>query len=287
MTNNIMVTGGDGFLGKRLMNCLKKLDINSYSFDITNGGDIVNLDSVENFVKTHQINTIVHLAAIADLNIFRDKPELGYQINVIGTRNIIDVCNRHNLRLLFASTCCCYGNNHCHPSDETSPLCPSEPYAQSKKTSEEDIVATAKVPYTILRLATFYGPEMRPALANYKIMDEIYHQRPVLIHGDGHQTRTYTHVDDIVGCIVTVLTNPHKYTVVNCTNNETVSVLDIVKTCEEMTGKRADLVFGEDRVGQIYHEEILSDRVKDLGYKFKFNWKDGMLDTYKWYLTTQ
>ena len=52
---------------------------------------------------------------------------------MIGTRNILKLCQKYDCRLLFASTCCCYGNNDTHPSDETSPTCPTEPYAKSKK----------------------------------------------------------------------------------------------------------------------------------------------------------
>jgi len=49
------------------------------------------------------------------------------------------LCDEKKVRLLFASTCCCYGNNDTQPTDEDSPTCPTEPYAQSKKKSEFDI----------------------------------------------------------------------------------------------------------------------------------------------------
>ena len=160
----IIITGGTGFLGKRLCRKLIKNNHEIQSYDIIDGYDILNVEQLEKSFNDFKPDSIIHLAACADLNIFRDKPEISYKINVIGTRNILGLCKKYNSRLLFASTCCCYGNNDTHPSDETSPTCPTEPYAKSKKESELEILKVG-LPHCCMRLATFYGPEMRPALA--------------------------------------------------------------------------------------------------------------------------
>ena len=61
---------------------------------------------------------------------------------VQGYVKVLKLCNETKVRLLFASTCCCYGNNNTHPTNEDSPTCPTEPYAKSKKASEKDILET-------------------------------------------------------------------------------------------------------------------------------------------------
>lgn len=276
--NNIMITGSSGFLGKRLLKSIP----DCYSYDIINNQDILDKKCLEKFIVLNKINVIIHLAAVADLNKFSDDISIGNKINIQGTRNIIELCRKYNIRLLFASTCCCYGNNNCHPSNEMSSLCPTEPYAKSKMITEKEL-ENETFPYTIMRLATFYGPEMRKELAIYKIMDQIYKEKEVWIHGDGKQTRTYTHVDDISGCITTILNSPNKYNIVNCTNTESISVLDIVKECEKVCEKNAKLKFVTDREGQIFREELLNNRIKNLGYEFKFNFRDGIKNTFEWY----
>ena len=278
--NNVMITGSSGFLGKRLFK--NTHNFNYYSYDVIDNQDILDKDNLNKFIVTNKINVIIHLAAVADLNKFHEDTSIGNKINIEGSRNIIELCRKYNIRLLFASTCCCYGNNKCHPSNETSPLCPTEPYAKSKMIIEKEL-ENEIFTYTIMRLATFYGPEMRKELAIFKIMDEIYKDKEVCIHGNGKQTRTYTHVDDICGCINTILNSPNKYNIVNCTNTESISVLDIVSECEKVCGKKAKLKFVKDRDGQIFKEEILNNRIKSLGYKFKFNFRDGIKNTFKWY----
>ena len=281
---NIMITGGNGFLGKILKNKLKKYNI--YDYDILESFDICNLVQLNDFVEKNNIKTIIHLAAVADLNKFQDDCDLGHKINVEGTKNIIKVCEKFNIRLLFASTCCCYGNNNCHPSNEESPLNPVEPYAKSKMISEEDL-KRSKIDYVIMRLATFYGPGSREALAIYKFIDKIYNEEKIEIHGTGEQTRTYTHAEDIAGCIITILENKTKYNVINCTNTESISVLRVIKDIETILDKKSELEFVSDRKGQIFKEEIENNRVLELGYQFKYNWENGLKNMTEWYLQTK
>ena len=235
----IIVTGGTGFLGKRLCRKLKEHNHEIMSYDIVDGYDILNTSQLKQVFDNFKPDTIIHLAACADLNIFAKKPEISHKINVIGTRNILKLCDEKKVRLLFASTCCCYGNNDTHPTDEDSPTCPTEPYAQSKKESEFDIfksVATNGMHHCCMRLATFYGPEMRGALAPAVFLDKAHNNETIEIHGDGKQTRTMTYVDDIVNGIVTITESDKKYLVVNITTEETVSVLDMVKYAKEIEG---------------------------------------------------
>ena len=105
----VIVTGGTGFLGKRLCKKLKNQNHDVISYDIIDGFDILNKNQLEEFINKFNPETIIHLAACADLNIFRDNPDISYKINVIGTRNILELCEKYKIRLLFASTCCCYG----------------------------------------------------------------------------------------------------------------------------------------------------------------------------------
>ena len=138
--------------------------------------------------------------------------------------------------MLFASTCCAYGNNETHPSDETSPLKPTEPYAQSKVDSENDILKIG-LPHCCMRLATFYGPEMRKELAPAIFIDKIYHDKEISIHGSGNQTRTLTYVDDIINGIIVILENEPKYEIINITTEESISVNEMINKISNLLDK--------------------------------------------------
>lgn len=278
----IILTGGNGFLGKFLYNKLIENNHNVFCYDIVDGYDILDINKLENIFQQFKPESIIHLAACADLNIFSEKPEVSYNINVVGTKNILNLCNKYNCRLLFASTCCCYGNNNTHPSDEDSPTCPTEPYAHSKKESEKDILEIG-LPHCCMRLATFYGPAMRPALAPAIFLDKIHKNETIEIHGTGNQTRTMTYVDDIVNGICVILETEPKYTIINVTTEEIVSVLDIIKYSEEIIGKNSNYKYVLDRKGQILEEVIHSKRLQSLGWRPLTTFKDGLIKSYEYY----
>ena len=280
---HFLITGSSGFLGQALRKKLTELNHIVVPYDLVDGKDICNKEQFYETLKESKATTVIHLAAIADLYLFHKNPSLSNKINIEGTRNILNTCQQLNVRLLFASTCCCYGNNPQHPSDETTPLQPTEPYALSKQISEKDILKIG-LPHCCMRLATFYGANMRKALVIGTFMDQIYHEKPIYIDGDGKQTRTYTYVDDIVDGIITIATTPPKYTIVNVTIEEETSVLDVIDHVESLTNKFAIINWREDRSYQIKKEQISNRRLKDLGWNENYTFKDGIKKTYEWYL---
>jgi UDP-glucose 4-epimerase len=278
----ILLTGASGFLGRRLRRALKQNKHEVFCYDITLGYNIMYPEQIENTIKNWNPDTVIHLAALADLNIFKEKPDFGYQLNVVGTRNILNLCKKYNLRLLFASTCCCYGNNNIHPSTEESPLAPTEPYAKSKKESEEEILKEG-LPHCCMRLATFYGPEMRGALAPAVFIDKACKNETIEIHGDGNQTRTLTFVDDIVSGIITIAESEPKYTIINVTTENTISVNQMVGLVKKVTGTNPRVKHIKDRDGQIYKEDISNQRLRSFGWEPLFNNDKGFELSYDYY----
>jgi UDP-glucose 4-epimerase len=286
--HRVLITGGDGFLGKRLSRHFNELGVYSFSFDKIKGDDINNYDQLKQACIESSPNILIHLAAISDLNVFACDEALGFDVNVNGTKNVLKVCNELGIRILFASTCCIYGNNNIHPSDEDSMTCPTESYAKSKKISEVDILESRKdLGHTILRLATFYGPEMRKELAPAIFITKSYNRQPIEIHGDGNQTRTMTYVDDIISGVVTVALSEYKYPIINVTTTESVSVLDMVRISQEVTGKKTEVKHVKDRQGQIYSEEISNERLRSFGWEPKTNFEEGMKKSFEFFLCNE
>lgn len=280
---NIIITGSNGFLGKRVCRLLKQMGDSVFGYDISDGYDICNKEQFKNFATENKCKVVIHLAAIANLNIYQNDINIGERINIMGTKNILDVCEELQMRLLFASTCCTYGNNNTHPSDESSPTMTTEPYALSKLESEKDILKIG-LPHCCMRLATFYGPEMRKELAPAIFLHNTYHDIPINVHGSGKQTRTLTYVDDVVEGIVKITHTKPQYDIINITTTEVTSVLEMINVSEQIIGKKSNKNFGTDREHQIYDEIILNDRLKSLGWECQTNFADGMKKSYEWYM---
>jgi nucleoside-diphosphate-sugar epimerase len=260
----VLVTGSSGFLGQHLCNALEEYCHDVIEYDLADGFDIMDEEGLVRVMLEHDVDDVVHLAAIADLYIAKAHPEHAVTINIEGTRRVLSACERLGIPMLFASTCCAYGNNGVHPSPENAPLAPGEIYAETKVIAEE-LVSQGTGGHTIMRLATFYGPGQRCSLATSVFLERAANGQPIIIHGNGEQTRTFTHVEDIVSGIICILQSTVRPKVVNISTDESNSVNDLASICMRLT-QDVEVLHVEDRPGQIFHEEIDNRVLRSLGW---------------------
>ncbi|MDO8600854.1 MAG: NAD-dependent epimerase/dehydratase family protein [bacterium] len=281
---NILVTGGKGFLGQHLTKALEVRGHRVTSFDIVDGQDLLDYNAVEKAVQGK--DAVYHLAAVADLNWAREHPRETMDINIVGTINVADACTKHKAILHYASTCCAYGNPDTHPVDETTHPKPTEIYAHSKLAGEHVILGYAShfgLHYTMLRLATFYGEGMRAALAPFVFLKQAMRGEPITIHGTGEQTRTFTHVSDIVEGTARVVDSGVTNEIINITTEEEVSVNEMAHLALSLTGSNSKIIHIADRPGQIHKEEIRAAKAERLlGWKAKTKFADGLASSYAW-----
>jgi nucleoside-diphosphate-sugar epimerase len=283
---NILITGGSGFIGQHLVEKLKEQGHSVEVFDLANGQDLLNARQVDEAIKGK--DAVFHLAAIADLYESKKNPLKNMNINVVGTINVSEACLKHGALLYYASTCCVYGNQEVHPSDERSLPNPMEIYACSKLAGEYIILGYARtcgLKYNIMRFATIYGPGMRAALATYVFLDQATKGLPLTVHGTGKQTRTLTYTEDLVDGMAAWFKSGIENEILNLTTEEEVSVLETIKLIKEMTGSKSEIVFLPERQGQIFREQIEAQKAKALfGWEAKHTFKEGMEKTYQWFL---
>ena len=269
----VLVTGSEGFLGRRLCALLEtQTEHTVLRYDLQLGHDVLNAEQLDDALNG--VDVCIHLAAVADLYIAEEDPERTQSINVEATRLVLEACNRHVVRLLFASTVCAYGNNGYEQSDEKAPLAPTEVYASSKATAEV-LFSNQLDKHCILRLSTFYGPDMRPSLATSVFLRALLNDEVIHIHGDGQQTRCYTHVDDVAQGIICILESDQNG-VFNVAGEEEVSVLELIKILAIVTNKIPQLQFIDDRFGQIRRSNISSNRLRRLGWHPKYTLEQGL-----------
>ena len=269
----ILVTGSEGFLGKVLCQQLIKATHEVIRYDISMGKDILNREQLAQEMAT--CNVCIHLAAVADLYIAEHQPELARNLNINATKSLLEIAEELNVRVLFASTVCAYGNNGVAVSVEQSPLAPTEVYAESKAEAER-LFYDKLDRHAILRLATFYGPNMRTSLATSIFIEALKNDEQIRIHGTGLQTRCYTHVDDIASGIIAVLDSGHNG-IYNISSDEEINVIDLIELISELMGKTANTVHVDDRFGQINKSKISSKKLRELGWGPKYDLKTGLL----------
>ena len=282
----ILVTGGDGFLGQALINRLKKEGHEVESYDLVQGKDLLNREQLEKAIQ--EKDAVFHLAAIADLNVSRECPLKNMEINVIGTINVAEACLKAGATLYYASTCCVYGNQKIHPSDEKSLPNPTEIYACSKLAGEHVILGYAKtcgLEYNIIRFATIYGQGMRPALGVYVFFSQALNDKPITVHGDGRQTRTLTYIDDLTDGIMALFHSGIKNEIINVTTEEEISTIQMAKMIKKITNSKSPIIFISQRPGQTFREVVSAKKAKKLlGWQAKTSFKEGLEKTYKWFL---
>lgn len=206
---------------------------------------------------------IIHLAAQAGVRYSLEAPRSYVEANVLGTFNVMEVARRHEVaHLMMASTSSVYGANDSMPFAETD--CADHPltiYAATKKATEAMGHAYAhlwRLPTTMFRFFTVYGPWGRPDLALYRFVDAILDGRPIDVYNHGEMWRDFTYVDDLVRAIALLVPLappqvegrsapvPHDslspvapWRVVNIGNSQKVRLLDFVEAIEEALGQRA------------------------------------------------
>jgi UDP-glucuronate 4-epimerase len=147
-------------------------------------------------------------------------------------------------KFVLASSSSLYGNENPLPyAEEQNTDEPLSPYAASKKAAETLCYTyhhLHQLDVTVFRYFTVYGPAGRPDMVPFRLAQWISEDRPVVIYGDGTQSRDFTYVDDIARGTIAGL-GPVGYQVVNLGSDRPVTLMDFIKIFEESTGKKAVL----------------------------------------------
>lgn len=282
MMGRVLVTGSEGFLGRYCCEDLHGRGYEVAGFDLPQG-DILNRATLAKHLRGKDL--CVHLAAMANLYECAEAEDKAEKVNVLGTNRVAEACYEASVKMLFVSTACIYGNNGFEIQHEANPVAPTEHYSKTKWQGERTLESLAQhrgLEYLILRPATFYGPGMREALAIYRLLNAHVEGKPVTIEGSGEQTRSYTHVRDVVSAIGLLLQRWPEDTckIYNCAGNEAHSVLELLELCENVTGRSVSRCHVRNRKGQIHRSRIDSSRLRALGWRPQVSLQQGLLDLY-------
>jgi UDP-glucose 4-epimerase len=216
---NVLVTGGAGFIGSNLIKQLVKYNnsitiLDNFSsgyrdyllpFPSVNiiNGDIRDQAIVE--IALHDVDTVFHLAASVGNKRSIDYPITDAETNVIGTLNVLEVARKNKIhKIVVASSAGIFGELKTIPIKEDHPIEPDSPYGCTKLCEEKLSLSYSKLydmEVICLRYFNVYGPNQRfDAYGNVIpiFVFNMLQNKPILIYGDGEQTRDFVHVDDVV-----------------------------------------------------------------------------------------
>lgn len=287
----ILLTGAAGFIGRNIMAALLAEGHEVIAFDRVLGNDLSDRELLEQNIKIS--DQVLHLAAIADLNFAREHPQQTFETNIRGTWNVAEFCAKYDKRLLYASTCCVYGDQDFEKFPETTeeaPPNPNEIYAHSKYIGEWIIKSfnfTHNLKYVNMRFPTTYGePGMREVLGVKIFFRQAMGNQPITVHGDGTQTRTLTHISDLVRAVVALVNKPDLNNFpINLSTEESISANDMAEMIKKVTGSDSEIVHISQRPGQTMREAIKSKKAKELlDWEATTSFEDGLKQCFQHYL---
>ena len=325
----VFITGTAGFIGFHLAKLLLKDSHKVHGYDgMTNYYD-VNLKHARhnillkdsNFFGTEGMledegklydiankfkpDIIIHLAAQAGVRYSLENPRAYINSNIIGTFNVMEIARKLKVKhLLMSSSSSVYGANSKMPFTEIEKADTQlTMYAATKKANESMAHSYSylwKIPTTMFRFFTVYGPWGRPDMALFKFVSGILNNKPIDIYNNGEMYRDFTYVDDLVHGIKLLInafpsidkniTNLDSlspvapYRVINIGNSNKIKLLDFIEAIEENLGKkvvRNYLPMQKGDVPATWSDTSLLNNLTD--YAPQTNFKDGIDQFIKWY----
>jgi len=270
-------------------------------------GMLENYSELEKISSEFQPDIIVHLAAQAGVRYSLENPRAYIDSNIVGTFNVMEIARKLKVQhLLMASTSSVYGANVKMPFTEIEKADTQLTiYAATKKANESMAHSYSylwKLPITMFRFFTVYGPWGRPDMALFKFVSAILKNKPIDIYNQGDMYRDFTYIDDLVYGIDLLtntapttnvneqalkedsLSNVAPFRVVNIGNSNKIKLLDFIDAIEDILGKKALRNYMPMQKGDVSATWADASLLQNLtGYKPKTNFKDGIARFIEWY----
>jgi len=302
----VLVTGGAGFIGSHLVEGLVERGFEVSVVDDLSTGRIENLSSCLARIRlvrgdirdkatlagsVQHVDSVLHLAAIASVPYSVEHPEETYEVNVDGTRNLLDVSLGSADRFVYVSSSAVYGDPEYLPVDEDHPLRPISPYAESKLKAEQictEYQESYGLKATILRPFNVYGP--RQSSNQYagviaKFIERLREGSPPIIYGDGLQTRDFVYVVDAARALILALQSDEAAgRIINIAAGVPTTVNQLAQLLVEMLGVEGiEPQHVGGRQGDIKHSyaDVREAKIY-LGFEPRITLKEGLSSLLEW-----
>jgi len=312
-SRTILVTGAAGFIGSRTSELLLLNNFNVIGVDNLNDyynvkikeerlkvlskyknftfhkKDIEDINSIKELFHENNFHSVINLAARAGVRYSLENPFIYCNTNYIGTLNILDLMYKTGVKkYVMASTSSIYAGSSLPYKENSCVNNPISPYAASKKAAE--LIAYTyhhqfDIDVSILRYFTVYGPSGRPDMSILRFIKWIDEEKPIVIYGDGSQSRDFTYIDDIAKGTIKACLTKNDYEIINLGGGKNpISINELIIKIEKLIGKKAI------RDEKPFHKADVQETWADISKAKKLlNWEptisldQGLSETVNWY----
>ena len=260
----ILVTGSSGFIGKKIVKRLDKLEVITDS----NNFERIDLQNKEQVMKLDSTDMVIHLGGKTPQNELKWSEY--FDNNVIGTLNVLEYCIQKKVKKMIYVSSYVYGNPKYCPIDENHPINPHNAYTESKYLGErlcEFYCNRSDLNLIILRPFNIFGESMREGFLITNLINSVKTGKKLTIVNKNSK-RDFLHVDDFVDLIVKLIDHDFKFEVFNVGAGRSYSFEDIIKKIERITSQKINIDYEENK--EIFIDDITSDISK---IKNKIDWQ--------------
>lgn len=303
-----LVTGGAGFIGSHIVEALVQRGHRVRVLDNLSTGFLANLDAVRGQIEFVEgdildrnlvgkvvsgVDWVFHEAALASVPRSVERPLDTHAACATGTLTLLDACRKARVqRFIYAGSSSAYGDQPFSAKRETDLPDPISPYGVAKLTGEyycRAFHATYGLPTVVIRYFNVFGPRQDPnspysAVIPLFITAMLRGKRPV-IYGDGHQSRDFTYVENVVHANLLAAEKDGIFgCVFNAAGGRSVTLLELVAALNEVLGMHVEPEFAPPRPGDI--RESMADIAlarKWLGYEPQVDFREGLRRSVAYY----
>ena len=299
----VLITGGAGFIGRNISDHFQDRaevrvidDLRSGSKSNLSGlkcqlivGSILDRDLVKEAVKG--VDFVFHLAAMVSVQESMQKPNECAEINTRGTAIVLEEAARARVKkLILSSSAAIYGDNPAIPQIESMQPDPKSPYASSKYEAEQQcrsFTDQGRLPTVSLRYFNVFGPYQNPtskyAAVIPAFIEKATRNEPITIFGDGHQTRDFIYVEDVVAANAFFALQSRATGIFNVARGKQTSITNLALTIRKLTQSNSMIEYHEERPGDVKHSVAGMDKIQNAGFRPVCDLAGGLLATIEFF----
>ena len=276
----ILVTGSSGFIGNyaipellnqnyKILGISKKKHKTLKNF-ISVGTDIT---KINNSKLKNNFSKIIHMAALSDVDYCNKNPVKCYEVNVDGTKNMLELARKKDAEFVFLSSSHIYGNSKKTILSETESGSPLSHYASSKKMSEilcETYSLTYGLDIRIARIFSVYGPNSSKSNLIFNIINQVLHNSQISL-GNITPKRDFIFIDDLITGLLNIINSKKKgFDVYNLGTGKSTSISDLIDLILKFSNKKISIKSQKDKIRK---NDVLNVCANISKMNSHFNWK--------------